>query len=270
MAPKTTSKLPRLLREPTLHFFVIAALVLLGQRLAQGDSHTIELTPALKADILRRFQDQLSRPPTPAEVEAFLSSWKAEEALYREALREGIDRDDVAVRNVLVGKMRERLLLETRLPEPTEADLKEYLERHRDQFEAPLIYEHEWVAFPKQSPMGERERAKAKQQLSAGATPAALGLRSTAANVDRARIEQELGPGAAEQIARLPPGQWQELETRDRWLLVKLIRVHGGLPSAEQLHARLVAGWKGEVAQKALAEATRRVAERYRVEETSR
>ncbi len=268
MAPRTTSKLPRLLREPTLHFFVIAALVLLGQRLAQGDSHTIELTPALKADLLRRYQDQLSRPPTPAEVEAFLASWKAEEALYREALREGIDRDDAGVRNVLVAKMRERLLLEKRLPEPTDADLEQYLERHRDQFEAPLIYEHEWVAFPKRSPTAERERAKAREQLAVGATPAALGLRSTAANVDRARIEQEFGPGAADQIAGLPPGRWQELETNDRWLLVKLIRVHGGLPPVEQLHARLVAGWKGEVAQKTLAEATRRVAERYRVEET--
>lgn len=264
------AKLSRLWREPTLHFFVVALVVLLGQRLLAGDPRTIVLTPALKADLLRRYQDQLSRAPTPAEVEAFMTNWKGEEALYREAIREGIDRDDATVRNVLVTKMRERLLLQTRMPEPTEVDLDQYLERHRADFEAPLIYEHEWVAFPKQQPAAEQERAKFAAQLSAGATPASLGLRSTAANVDRARIEQEFGAGFAEKIGQLPPGQWQALETADRWLLVKLIRVHGGLPPKQELRARLVAGWKGEVAQQALSAATKSVVEQYRVEEASR
>jgi hypothetical protein len=270
MVSATTSKLPRLLREPTLHFFAVALVVLLGQRLWEGDPFTIVLSPALKADLLRRYQDQLSRPPTPAEVDAFMTAWKAEEALYREALREGIDRDDATVRNVLVTKMRERLLLQKRLPEPTEADLEQYLERHRAEFEAPLIYEHEWVAFPKQQPGSAQERARYAVKLAAGATPASLGLRSTAANVDRARIEQEFGAGFAEKIGELSPGHWQELETADRLLLVKLSRIHGGLPPREELRVRLVAGWKGEVAQKALAEATQGVAAHYRVEETTR
>jgi hypothetical protein len=265
-----TSQLGRFLREPTLHFFAIAAAALLGQRLLEGDPHTIELSPALKADLLRRHQDQLSRPPTDAEIEAFLAAWKADEALYREALREGIDRDDATVRNVVINKMRERLILQTRMREPTEADLKAYLDRHRDEFEAPLLYEHEYVVFAKQAAGAEQERARYGERLRAGSTPTALGLRSTAANVDRARMDREFGPEVAEKVRRLPPGQWHELETGDRWLLVKLIRIQGGLPEPAELRARLVAGWKGELAQEALARGTRAIAERYRVEETSR
>jgi hypothetical protein len=264
------TRLARFLREPTLHFFVLAALVLSGQRLMADDPRTIEITPAIKADLLRRYQDQLNRPPTAAEAEAFMAAWKAEEALYREALREGIDRDDATVRAVLVSKMRERAMLQSRTPEPTEADLRQFLEQHRDAFEAPLLYEHEYVAFPKAEPGAEEARAKYERQLSAGATPASLGLRSTAANVDRARIEQTFGAEVAEKIAHLPPAQWQKLETADRLLLVKLIRIQGGLPEPAELRARLIAGWKGVKQQQATAEATRMIAERYRFEETAK
>jgi hypothetical protein len=265
-----TTRLARLLREPTLHFFLLAAAILLGQRLVTGDPRTIEITPALKADLLRRYQDQLNRPPTGAEADAFMAAWKADEALYREALREGIDRDDPGVRAVLIGKMRERAMLQRRTPEPTEAELQQYLDRHRDEFEAPLIYEHEYVVFPKAESGAKEARTKVERRLQAGATPASLGLRSTAANVSRERIEREFGPDVAQKIIRLPPLQWHELETGDRLLLVKLVRIQGGLPEPQELHARLVAGWKGAMQEKATAEVTRAIAERYRFEDTSK
>ncbi len=264
------AKLERLLREPTIHFFVLAAALLGAQRIVQGDQRTIVMTPALEADLRRRYQDQIGRPPTTAEADAFLSSWKTDEALYREALHEGIDRQDPTVRNVLIGKMRERALLQTRIPEPTEAELQQYLDKHRDQFETPLIYEHEFVTFPTSDPGAATQRAKYEPQLHAGATPASLGLRSTVANVTRERIEQEFGPQVAAQITHLPRGEWHELETSDRLLLVKLIDVNGGLAPPELLHAQLAAAVKSEKEQAAVAQAVRAIAARYRFEEKSR
>jgi hypothetical protein len=260
----------RLLREPTIHFFVIAAAVFLVHRLVQGDPRTIEITPALEADLLRRYQDQLNRPPTPGEAAQFMAAWKAEEALYREAVREGIDRDDATIRGVLIAKMRERLLLQTRLREPTDAELRQYLETHRGEFEAPLLFEHEYLVFPKQKPGAARERDRYERLLAGGSSPASLGLRSTVANVDRQRIEQAFGAEVADAVRQLPVGQWQKLETGDRLLLVKLVRIHGGLPEPALLRERLVAGWKGAMAQEALAQATRAVAERYHFEEKPR
>lgn len=261
-----TRTFPRWFREPTLHFFVIAGIVLAIQRSIQGDPRTIELSPALKADLLRRFGDQLNRAPTAGEAEAFMTAWKADEALYREALREGIDRDDATVRGVLIARMRERMLLKARPREPTRAELDEYLAQHRSEFEAPGLYEHEYVVFEK-SPGAEQARAKYHEQLSAGATPAALGLRSTAANVDRERIARDLGQAAAAAIPRLAPGQWQALESDEKLLLVRLIRIQGGLPPPDELRARLSAAWRGERAREVIDEATRAIAAQYRLEE---
>jgi hypothetical protein len=265
-----TGKVFRLLREPTLHFFALAMAAFVAHRVIAGDPHTIELTPALEADIVRRYQDQLGRPLTSAEAEASVAAWKVDEALYREALRLGIDREDPTVRNQLIGVLRERLMQQTRLREPTEAELQQFLEQHRADYELPTLYEHEFVAWPKQASGAERERAKYQRQLAAGATPASLGLRSTAANVDRQRIEKEFGPEVADQIPRLPIGQWRELETVDRLLLVKLIRTQGGLAPPAMLHEQLRAGFQAALGQQALEQATQAIARRYRFEEKSR
>jgi PPIC-type PPIASE domain len=255
---------PRWWREPTVHFFALAGLALLGHRLLVGAPRTIELTTALRADLLRRYGDQLSRPPTAAEAEAFISAWKTDEALYREALSEGIDRDDPAVRQLLVAKMKERLVLRARAPEPTDADLQRYLEEHRRDFEAPLRYEHDYVTLAKSD---ERERALAA--LRSGATPESLGLRHTAANVVSERIAQELGAAAAEAIPRLELGRWEAIEANDAWLLVRVNRVEGGLPPPDQLREQLSAAWKAERRARALVDASRGVVERYRFEEPS-
>lgn len=267
---RAQTKLSRILREPTLHFFALAAALFLVHRLVVTDPRTIVITPALKADILRRFQDQMGRPASSAEADAVVKTWKVDEALYREALREGLDREDPAVRSALINKVRERALLEARISEPSEADLERYLAQHRDQYESPWIYEHEYVVFPKSQPDAEQERAAVERQLRAGATPASLGLRSTAANVNRERIEREFGPATADAITKLPIGGWHEVASVDRLVLVRMIAKKGGMPPPEMLHARVLADWQAEKTAKAVAAKAHAIVERYRFEEPSR
>ena len=264
---RAASRLPRWLREPTLHFFVIAAAVLLAHRLVVGAPRTIELSAALKTDLLGQYQDQLGRPPTRREADRFLTSWRTEEALYREALRERIDRDDAAVRSLLIAKLRERLLLRSRLREPTEAELEQYLAQHREVFEAPVLYEHEYIAFRKQAPGAADEGEKYERLLNAGATPESLALRSMSANSNRERLEQTFGAEAATQIRELPPGPWKRLDASDRLLLVRVVRIHGGLPEPSVLRARLIAGVNAAATQHELAERTQAIVEKYRFEE---
>lgn len=263
-------KAKRLLGEPTIHFFFIAAAVFLVHRLVAGDSRTIVMSPALRSDLVRRFQDQLGKTPSDTEIDAALESWKRDEALYREALRDGLDREDPMIRTFLINKVRERAALEAPVPEPSESELDHYLAEHRDLYETPLVYEHEYVVFPKNVPAAEQQRAKYERALKAGATPATLGLRSVAANVRRERIEEEFGPELANQICSLPIGQWQPLENEKSLILVRMIRIEGGPPSPELMHERLVVGWKGEMQAKAAERAAQAIEARYRFKEASK
>ena len=260
----------RLLSEPTVHFFMIAAAVFLVHRLIAGDPRTIVMSPALRSDLVRRFQDQLGKQPTDADIDAAIQGWKIDEALYREALREGLDRDEPMVRTILINKERERAALEAPVPEPSESELDQFLAKHRDLYVTPLVYEHEYVVFPKNGPAAEQQRAKYERALKAGATPATLGLRSVAANVRRERIEEEFGPELAKQICSLPIGEWQPLESEKSLILVRMIRIEGGPPNPELQHQRLVLGWKAEMQAKATERAAQAIEARYRFKEASK
>jgi hypothetical protein len=260
----------RLLRDPTIHFFILGALIFLVHRVVAGDSRTIVITTALRADLARRFQDQWGRPPSGAELSKDLQGWKCDEALYREALSQGLDREEPMVRTILIDKVRERAALQFPVPEPSEAELDQWLEQHRNLYEAPLVYEHEYIAFPKTGPGAEQQREKYERALKAGATPTSLGLRTVAANVRRERIEQDFGPEVAKRIGALPVGEWQPLENDKTLLLVRMIRIEGGMPSRDVLRDRLVLDRKLALQQKAVEHASQSITARYRFEERSK
>src|SRR5262245_17046022 len=95
----------RFYREPLLHFLLLGALIFVAhrglQRLKTGDN-VIVVTPALRADLGRELSAELGRAPQPAELESALETWKAEEILFREGLRLGLDKDDLLVRRRVV------------------------------------------------------------------------------------------------------------------------------------------------------------------------
>jgi hypothetical protein len=264
-------KAMRLLREPTIHFFIIGAALFLANQFIAGNPRTIIITPALRADLIRRFQDQRGgQVPSDVEVENELRTWKTDEALFREALREGLDRDDPAIRNLLILKMREQAALQVPVPEPSELELEQWFEQHRALYETPQIYEHEYATFPRTEPNAEQQRSKYERALKAGATPAALGLRTVAAKVARQRIENDLGAALAEQICKLPIGEWHSLQDDKNLVLVRMIRIEGGLPDRDVLRERLVMSWKAEMQGRAVERAAQSIAARYRFEEQAK
>ncbi len=130
----------RLSREPTVHFFILGALLFLLHHLIVGNPRTIVVSPGVKAAVTRRFQDHAGRAPTPAEADAALRDWKRDEALFREALREGLDRDDATIRNVLVDRMRARAALEAPKHEPSDAELEGWLASHRELYDVEGVH----------------------------------------------------------------------------------------------------------------------------------
>lgn len=259
--------LMRLLREPIVHFFIVGALLFVTQRALGNDTHKIEIGPGLRADLTRQFKDQMGKAPDSAEFQAALQNWKSDEVLYREALREGLDREDASIRAILIDKLRARLAESVQVREPSDAELDGWLNQHRDLYETPVLYEYEYIVFRKDEHDAERRRTRAAAALKSGSAPSALGLRLGSAKINRQRIEQDFGPELCNQICSLPPGGWQALDGPELLLLVRMMQIEGGLPSREALRDRLIAGWKAAQRQQAAEDKTRALLGRYRFEE---
>ena len=98
-----------LLREPLLHFLVIGLLVfgahsLWSARQSTAD-RTIEISSAQIQRLSTIWAGEAGREPTPDDIKGLIGEYVREEALYREALRLGLDRDDTIIRRRLAQKM---------------------------------------------------------------------------------------------------------------------------------------------------------------------
>ena len=262
-----SSRTGRLLREPMVHFFLLGAGVFLAHRIVVGDPRRIVMGAGLRPDLERQVRDQLGRPPTPDELTAAMQTWKRDEALYYEALRLGLDRDDPLVRNFLVDRIREHLWRQAPTPEPTDGDLDRWFAEHRGLYEKPLVYEFEYAVFPRSDPAAEKQREQRARALNAGATPASLDLRTVVAKVERDGIEAELGKEAAAGIVALTIGTWRLFENTQRLILARMIGIEGGLPAPAALRERLLVDCKMAMQQQAVQRAVDTIVDRYRFEE---
>ena len=243
-SPSASTRSPaRFLREPVVQFFVVGALLFVVHRLVVGDPRVIVVTPGVPAEVARRFRDTHQRPPSPAELEEALGVWKREEALYREALRERLDRHDATIRTVLADRVRARASIGAPPREPTTAELDGWFAAHRSLYETPRRYDYATVAFPRSDRAAAATREKYELALKGGADPRTLGRPIIGGTLTADELRERVGPALAARIASLPVGQGQRFENDKELLLVWVNAVEGGLPAADELHKRLVADW---------------------------
>src|SRR5262245_17996470 len=130
------------LREPLLHFVLIGALLFAftAWRQQQQDHNEIRITSGEIAQLAAFWETQSQRKPTADELRGLIEERIDEEVLAREAVRLGLDRDDVIVRRRLAQKMAfvsDDLAV---MSEPAEADLRAYFDAHKEAYTTPDLY----------------------------------------------------------------------------------------------------------------------------------
>ncbi len=207
-------------REPLLHFAVLGALIFVGHRLLNDEPEddarapivvTEHLRESLAADRHRR----VGARPEGAELDALVRSYVRDEALYREALRLGLDRGDTIVRRRLIQKMEFVLQGAAEVPEPTDAELEAFVEAHADELRAParVAYEH---VFLSRDQRGDSLAADAEAVMNALASdpesaetlgdPFIAGR--TTALATEAQIAGRMGVDFAAAVTAAPEGEW--------------------------------------------------------------
>jgi hypothetical protein len=261
-------RLSRLAKDPTARFFAIGVLLFVAHRLVGDEERAIVVTPGVRADLERKFRDHNGRTPTAAELTQALSDWKRDEALYREALREQLDRHDPTIRTVLADKMRSRAALAVTPREPSDAELERWLSSHPELYVMPRRYEYESVTFPRAESAARELREAYLRALNEGKDPRTLGRPIVGGRLTADVLRQRLGPELAELISGLPPGRWERAENESSLLLVRLKSIDGGLPTLAELRPRVKDDLLAAERQRAVDRAVQAIVGRYHFEES--
>ena len=128
----------KLLREPLLHFLLLGTGLFLVHGWIgggpAGEGEQILITQGRIEQIASGFSRMHQRSPDSSELDALIDDAVREEIFYREAKALGLDQDDTIVRRRLRQKLE--FVSEDIEPvlEPTEAQLRAYLQAHPEKF----------------------------------------------------------------------------------------------------------------------------------------
>ena len=198
----------QLLREPLLHFFLLAALLFVIEQIASTAQRPRIVIDSRTADYLVQQREELElRTLGPAERAETIDAFVQDEILYREAYRQGLDRGDSRMRRNLILKMRGLLTGDPGIP--TEDELRQFYIDNQERFTRPASLNLEQVYFTEPSAVPEGLLLR----LRAGLNPVGIGeetleLRRRMPDLTRATLVGIFGPEAAGVIIDINDDQW--------------------------------------------------------------
>ena len=216
--------MPKLLRDPLLHFLILGSLLFVIYTALNPPAETtagnlIRITQGDIDRLRQSFEKQRQYPPTAEELQGLIQAHLKEEVLYREALAMGLDDDDAIVRRRMAQKL-EFLITDVTVPdEVDDSVLLEFYEKKATDYmrAARLSFRH---IYFNPDYRGERLLDEANAALQTLQSTGA-GLQASDDMGDRFMLEAQFhqvstieiarvfGSEFADSIATLTPGGWQ-------------------------------------------------------------
>jgi hypothetical protein len=267
-------------REPLLHFLLGgAALFGLHAWLDPGDepqNERIVVTADQIGVLATAFERTWLQPPNGEELASLIDDFLTEEILYREALKLGLDQNDLVVRRRMRQKM-EFLHEDLRdAPEPTDAELARVVAENRNEFRvADRMSFRQLFVDPERAGSEARgralhllERLRSEPSAHADGPGDPTLLPSQLDGVTRADIDRLFGEGFAHAVADLRVGTWVGPIASEFGLHVVLVteRRPAYMPELREIRSRVERKWEAERRQEAAARFRRTLRERYEIE----
>jgi len=262
-----STKSPKWLREPLLHFLVLGGLLFAVDHLIAGradDPRTIVIDAAVDGQARQVFTTARGREPNEDELYALRRVWLDNEVLYREGLALGVDKGDTAIRERVIFKMLSVVDAGLKLPPFDEKRLREWFEQNRAKYDEPARYDFQEAVLA-----GDRSEAAVRSfvQVLHKGVPGELnaGLR-----VYKGRPHSNIVQGYGEDFARAleesPPGKWRALSTRGGWRVVQLDSITPPRPADfDTLRGVVLQDWTDATMAEQRTAAVRALAKKYTV-----
>lgn len=218
----------RALQQPLLYFVLLGTAVFVVDSWLRAEPETLGLSEAVRREVATRLERDLSRPPTPAELEQGLQEWMDTELLQREATALGLAKNDALIREHLAQKLKHIVRERTILPEPSEPELRAQLGANRARYAAPETFEvtHVFIQRSVAAASYQSRVQEALGTLARGAKPETVGdhfprdLKRVP--LTRPQLEQILGASLTAVLTPARVGQWQTVESPRGAHLIRL------------------------------------------------
>lgn len=212
----------KLLHEPLVHFMLLGVLVFTGFKFfSKNESNppdTIVVTQGKIESLVTGFTRTWQRPPTREELNGLIRDYVREEVCAREAMALGLDKEDTVIRRRLRQKLEFISESVAAQANPTEAELQQYLEAHREKFrsELQLTFRQVYLDPQRHGINLNRDAAQLLIQLQQAGTDSDISVSGDPFLLDQeykrvpaGEVSKQFGEKFAARLGDLPVGQWQ-------------------------------------------------------------
>jgi parvulin-like peptidyl-prolyl isomerase len=264
----------RIAREPLAHFLLIGALMFGGLTVVKSLRRPVVRLEAQDLNQLATYWEvQMQRPPTKVELAGIIRDRIDEELLAREALRLGLDKDDMIIRRRLAQKMSFATDDVAQTQEPTEAELRAYYAKTADRYAAPSRVAFQQVFFSGDRPHGGAEKAagqaleRAEEGGRADPTGDPFLFPLAYDDVGLQDLLRDYGTGFVKALETAPLGTWTgPVLSPYGWHIVKVTARHAAPSTAfEAVRSQVHDAWLADRRAEANAAFLRDLRKRYRV-----
>lgn len=216
----------KFVRDPLFHFFAIG-LLLFGidsLRSSGGDAAKLVYVPErVFEEVSQTFQTGFGRLPTPDELQPLIDTWVSNEVMYREAKSMQLDQGDEMIRERVIQKIRAMMASQIDVGEPTNEDLREFFEDHRDNYDQPVFYGFTFVRLS--GGKDQAEAAAARWNQTNEDIVSSPGRRVTRFKLRPAdNVAKLLGREIAASLPAMVVGQWEATQGPAGWAVLRLDR----------------------------------------------
>lgn len=269
--------MPRLIREPLVHFVLLAVLVFGAYQLVtanrQSAEQTIVITQADMERLASLYAIEAGSLPTEQDMRAILTDQIQQEALAREARRLGMAEDDTVVQRRLAQKMTFMLSDLGAVEPPSDAVLAAWLQDHDERFEQPLRLSFDHVYFsaaddPRiQSVLGELRSGTVTEWRGQG-DPFMLQRRY--ADLPVREIVRLFGGQFATELSALSSaddGQWQGpvVSALGSHLVRITQRSEARMPALDEVRAAVLQDWTDHQQRRRTADEISAIVDKYEI-----
>jgi hypothetical protein len=243
----------RLRDEPLWLFLLLGLLVFVVDRVAPERDDASDYAVTIDSSQIDRiravWRAQTQREPSTEEIDSLLEEHIREEILFREALRLGIDRDDVIVRRRLAQKMSFFIEDASASQKPSQKEARAFFENNLERYRLPerVSFSHVYYSRDRR---GEQAAADATTVLASLAADDSswrsagdpFMLLREYADRSQGDVVELFGGTFAEALFELPVGGWQgPIESAYGLHLVKILnKTEARVPEFESVEERVI------------------------------